>query len=232
VQAIRKNLAISRDLKSDKTTFKHHLKMNNRDLIFSALMGSGSFKTIERLNLVQNDLSVKGLPPIPFLGNNQQVDSIPENQQYFPLSFSFSNSGQKWTFPFEPMISINGGNDVKSVNVSKHGIDKKGHQLAGSIKTHIRRKDFDITITGTLMGKQFRGSAVDCFPIKQMTDLFEYLIYAGSIYVYSHPLEILGINKIVIESYSFPFTKGENVQAYEIKALSDYPHSLIINEPF
>ena len=206
--------------------------MTNKDLIFSALMGSGSFKMIERLNLVQNDLTQKGLPNIPFLRQNTEIDSIPENKQYFPLSFSFTQAGIKWTFPFEPMISISGGNDIKNVNVAKHGTDKKGHQLAGTIKTRMRRKDYNITISGVLMGKQMTGKVEDCFPIDKMTELFEYLIHSGSLYVYSYPLEILGINHIVIEDYRFPFSKGENVQAYEIKALSDYPHSLIIKESF
>lgn len=204
--------------------------MTNKDLIFSALMGSGSFKMIERLNIVHNDLTKKGLPNIPFLNTIPEVDSIPEKKQYFPLSFSFTEKGTKWTFPFEPMISISGGNTIQKANVSKHGLDKKGNQLAGTTKTRMHRKDYDITITGILMGKKLKGKPADCFPIKQMTDLFNYLIHSGSLYVYSHPLETLGINHIVIEDYSFPFTKGENMQAYEIKALSDYPYSLIVKE--
>lgn len=206
--------------------------MTNQDLIFSALMGSGSFKLIERLNLVQNDLTAKGLPNIPFLKQNPQIESIPENQQYFPLSFSFSDNGTKWTFPFEPMINISGGNSITKKNVSKKGSDKKGNALTGTTKSRMFRKDYEITISGTLIGKQLAGKPEDCYPITQMSELMKYLISAGSLFVYSHPLEILGINHIVIEDYSFPFTKGENVQAYEIKAISDFPHSLTIKENF
>lgn len=65
-----------------------------------------------------------------------------------------------------------------------------------------------------------------------MQELMQFLVSVGSLFVYSHPLEILGINHIVIEDYSFPFTKGENVQAYEIKAISDFPYSLTIKEDF
>lgn len=217
-------------LEQDKTLFKHRLKMNNQDLIFSALMGSRSFKTIERLSLVQNDLTVKGLPNIPYLSTRPEIDRIPEQQQYFPLSFAFTSNGTKWTFPFEPIISVTGGNEIKMSNVSRHGTDKKGNSLTGTMKERLHAKDFEITITGVLMGKQLIGKPEDCFPIKQMSELFEYLILAGHIYVYSHLLELMGINQIVIVDYSFPFTKGENVQAYEIKALSDYPHSLIVKE--
>ncbi|MBF7091119.1 hypothetical protein IUY40_06165 [Flavobacterium sp. ALJ2] len=204
--------------------------MNSQDFLFSALMGSQSFKTIERLGLVQDNLTEKGLPNIPYLSSNQPVDRIDENKQYFPLSFSFTEGGTKWTFPFEPLISISSGNDITKVNVAKKGFDKKGRLLSGTIKTSWRQKDFDITITGTLIGKQFFGKPEDCFPKTHLIELFEYLIFAGSLFVYSYPLELLGITQIVIESYSFPFTKGENVQAYEIKALSDYPHSLVVKE--
>lgn len=202
--------------------------MTNQDILFASLMGSRSFKTVERLGFVQDELTKKGLPNIPFLSTTQQVDRIPENKQYFPLSFSFTENGTKWTFPFEPMISISSGHDITKVNVSKQGFDKKGHLLSGTMKTHTRRKDFEIIITGTLMGKQLKGKPEDCFPIKQLTDLFEYLIHTKEIFVYCYPLELLGINRLVIESYRFPFTKGENVQAYELNALSDFPHSLIV----
>ena len=204
--------------------------MTGKDLLFASLMGSTSFKTVERLGFVQNDLTVKGLPNIPYLSTNQQLDRIPENQQYFPISFSFSENGTKWTFPFEPMINISGGNEITKVNVAKKGVDKKGHQLSGTTKTRMHQNDFDITITGVLMGKQMTGKPEDCFPRKQLIDLFEYLIYAKEIFVNCYPLELLGINRLVIESYSFPFTKGENVQSYEIKAVSDFPHSLIVKE--
>ena len=48
--------------------------------------------------------------------------------------------------------------------------------------------------------------------------------------VYCEPLQLLGINRIVIEEMSFPFTKGENVQAYEISALSDFDFNLLLEE--
>lgn len=204
--------------------------MNNKDLLFSALMGSKSFKTVERLSIVQNDLTVKGLPNIPFLSTKQEVDKIPENQQYFPLSFSFTSTGTKWLFPFEPIINITGGNEVTKSNVSKHGVDKKGHAYSGTMKTRSYVKDCEITITGVLIGKQLIGKPEDCFPRMQMKELLDYLIFSGHLYVYSPILELMGINQIVIVDYSFPFTKGENVQAYEIKALSDYPNSLLVKE--
>ena len=46
--------------------------------------------------------------------------------------------------------------------------------------------------------------------------------------VYNELLMILDIHEICIESISFPFVKGENVLAYEIKAISNFPYDLIV----
>ena len=44
------------------------------------------------------------------------------------------------------------------------------------------------------------------------------------------PLQLLGIDWIVVEEMNFPFTKGENVQAYEISVISDFEYSLLLEE--
>lgn len=234
--------------------------ISNEDILFASLMGSKSVKLIERSGIIQNELAKRVLPPIPFLplkndnnitvtrSNNYSTQnnwttqsSIPENEQFFPLSFSFSSNSQKWLFPFEPLVNVTGGNNIVKVNVGRvndtrvnnENSSKKLAEInSGTMKTRISQKDFDITITGVLIGENLKGTVEDCYPTKQMNSLFEFLMHNKEIYVYHHLLETLGINKIVIEDFSFPFTKGENVQAYEIKALSDYDYNLEIKEAF
>jgi hypothetical protein len=234
--------------------------ISNEDILFASLMGSKSVKLIERSGIIQNELAKRVLPPIPFLplkndnnitvtsSNNYSTQnnwttqsSIPENEQFFPLSFSFSSNSQKWLFPFEPLVNVTGGNNIVKVNVgrvndTRVNNEKSSKKLAeinsGTMKTRISQKDFNITITGVLIGENLKGTVEDCYPIKQMNSLFEFLMHNKEIYVYHHLLETLGINKIVIEDFSFPFTKGENVQAYEIKAFSDYDYNLEIKEAF
>ena len=218
--------------------------LDSRDILFASLMGSQAVALIQRSNLVQNELSKRVLPPIPFLplknktqiekasqfsfDNNWQTnDSVPEGSQFFPLSFSFTEGGQKWLFPFEPMINISSGN-----NIIKRNVAKQGEKLIGTIKERWSRKDFDIQVTGVLMGNMLQGNPEQTFPREQMERLFEFLIFAKEIYVYCHPLEILGITKVVVEDYSFPFTKGENVQAYDLKLTSDFAYNLLIKEEF
>lgn len=219
------------------------MELNNQDILFASLMGSQAVGLIQRSNIVQNELSKRVLPPIPFLPLQNRVlieqssdyeyqdlwttdDIVYEGKQFFPLSFSFTEGGQKWLFPFEPMINISSGN-----NIIKRNVAKQGEKLIGTIKERWSRKDFDIQVTGVLIGNMLQGNPEQTFPREQMERLFEFLIYAKEIFVYCHPLEILGINKVVVEDYSFPFTKGENVQAYDIKLVSDFAYNLIVKEP-
>ena len=220
------------------------MEITGTDLYFAGLMGSKAVGLIQRAGIVQNELAKRVLPTIPFLplqnennvgsvnsraynidNNWQQQESIPEAQQFFPLSFSFTEGGQKWLFPYEPMINISSGN-----NIVKRNVSKQGKELEGTIKERWSRKDFDISVTGVLIGKEMKGTAEDCFPKAQMEQLLNYLVYSKEIYVYCHPLEILGITKVVVEDYSFPFTKGGNVQAYELKLTSDDSYNLLIKE--
>jgi hypothetical protein len=218
------------------------MALTDKDIIFASLMGSNAVGTIERTNLVQNELSKRVLPRIPFLPFqnesiiaqenlnpswliNQTDLPIPEEQQFFPLSFSLTENGQRWLFPYEPMITISSGNTIIKRNVAK-----QGDTLIGTIKERWNRKDFDLTVTGILMGSLTTGKFEECFPREQMQRLFEFLKYNKEFYIYCAPLEILGIIKVVVEDYSFPFTKGENVQAYDLKLTSDDFYNLLVIE--
>ncbi|MFE3849081.1 DUF6046 domain-containing protein [Flavobacterium sp. LB3P45] len=220
------------------------MDLTNKDIIFASLMGSNSVATYQRTQLVQDELSKHVLPKIPFLPlhNEEQIDytavnpsfrlnqadaPTPEEQQFFPLSFSFTEGGQKWLFPYEPMINIGSGN-----NIVKRNVAKQGDKLIGTIKERWSRKDFEFSVTGVLIGSLLKGSVADCFPKKQMESLFEFLKYNKEFYIYCAPLEIMGVTKVVVDDYSFPFTKGENVQAYDLKLCSDFSYNLLIKEEF
>lgn len=218
--------------------------LDNQDILFASLMGSRAVNLIQNANVVNNELAKHVLPVIPFLPlkNNTNVaiergrainvndnwttpNAIDEQKQFFPLSFSFKEKGVRWVFPYEPMINISSGN-----NIVKRNVAKQGENLIGTIKERWSRKDFDITVTGVLIGSIMQGKPEVCFPKDQFVQLFNFLKHAKELYVYSHPLELLGITKVVIEDYSFPFTKGENVQAYELKLVSDFSYDLLIKE--
>lgn len=223
------------------------MALDKQDLLFAGLMGSKAVNLIQNANIVNNELINRVLPVIPFLpvkneknnvtsktghainaeDNWTTRDSIESEKQFFPLTFSLKENGQKWLFPYEPMINISSGNSIVKRNVAK-----QGDKLTGTIKERWNRKDFDITITGVLIGSIMQGKPEDCFPREQFVKLFEFLRHSKEIFIYCHPLDLLSITKVVVEEYSFPFTKGENVQAYELKLTSDYSYELLIKEDF
>lgn len=229
------------------------MSLSNQEILFLSLLGSEKLNLIQDLKLLsENYTGVAPVLPFPIKSNEVNVlpvnwnnpvfDSwkqqgfISEEKQFFPLSFSFNETGNRFLFPFEPLVSISGGKNITKRNVSRSEVLRKNskgqilQQQTGAVKERSIHKDFEIDITGLLVGENMIGDPKNCFPKKQMVDLFEFLIHAGSIHVYHHQLSILGINKIVIEDYSFPFTKGENVQAFNIKCLSDSNFKLEITE--
>jgi len=217
------------------------MALDNQDILFASLLGSYAVGQIQRFNTLQNELQKHVLPPIPFLPFKNTIDiaqkektsdvqftweadtPLSETQQYQPTSFAFEGRNTKFLFPYEPMLTISSGNTIAESNVAK-----QGDAFRGTIKERWSANDWDITITGVLIGSMLRGTHEDCFPRKQLDELFEYLIAAKRIQIFNAALEPLGILYCVVYDYSFPFTKGENVQAYEIKCKSDDAFNLLI----
>lgn len=219
--------------------------LDKSGILFSALMGSRATDSLPRFAAVQNELSKRVLPPIPFFGlkgqdtvqhsrvsvsaDLWQADRpINKSDQFFPFSFQGDN-GINYTLPYEPMISINGKNTIIRRNVAKaKSTQKDGVSLGGSIKERWTQGDYEITITGALIGSLLIGNIEDCYPIEDFEKLRDFMTAPKSLKVFCEPLQLLGINQIVIEDFSFPFTKGENVQAYEIRAYSDFDYKLLL----
>lgn len=223
--------------------------MGNTDILFASLVGSKVVKMLPRLEAVQNELMKHVLPPIPFLPfrNDQGVIEVSaeeylnlweadkplsDEQQFFPLSMSIDEGATWFRLPYEPLISITGKNVIAKRRVAKSEnnvtTDLKAGQFFGTVKERWSQDDYEITITGVLMGSLLRGNYEDCFPRADFEKLKKILTHSKHIKVACPPLELLGINSIVIDDFSFPFTKGENVQAYEIKCCSDSSYNLLL----
>lgn len=216
------------------------MSYSNTDILYASLLGSKVAEKIPRFTQVENVLMKHVLPPIKFLPlNNQETKVTQENgtydaelwkadnptaedNQFFPFYFK-GDDGTNYLLPYEPMINIQGKNTIVRRNVAK----AKG--MIGSVKERWNQADYEITITGVLIGSIMTGDISECFPIKDFERLRDFMTSVKALEVYCEPLQLLGINKIVIEDFSFPFTKGENVQAYDIKAYSDHSHQLLID---
>jgi hypothetical protein len=208
--------------------------MNGKELIFASLVGSKVVEQIPRLAIVENELAKIVVPAVPFLPFklNAQVDEVqkttltgtnwkatPSNieNQFFPLSFRQAGTNDPWyTLPYEPLINITGKNTIIKRRPAK------ANNFIGTVKERWSQDDYDITITGVLMGENLLGDVENTYPRADFEKLKEYCTNAKGLEVKCEPLRLLNVHFIVVEEFNFPFTKGENVQAYEMKCLSDF----------
>ena len=125
------------------------------------------------------------------------------------------------------MLSITSANNIVERTVAKAGDDIK---YQGTVKERWSRGDYEIKITGVLIGSILTGDVSQCFPKSDFEKLRDILESRKSWGIQCEPLQLLGISKIVVYDMNFPFTKGENVQAYEISVKSDFDYNLLLEE--
>jgi len=123
----------------------------------------------------------------------------------------------EWMFPIEPLISISSKNIIVKRNVAKP-------KHRGTIKERWAEDDFQINIQGT-----FVNPDLHTYPKSDVEQLMTYISQKRALSVKNSLFEMLDIHQIVIESYSFPFSKGENVQNFTIDAYSDSLYQLFID---
>lgn len=137
-------------------------------------------------------------------------------EMVLPLSLCMEN-GEYFTLPIEPLISITGKNTIVKRNVAKQS-------ARGTVKERWAEDDFQICIEGCLRGQDERT-----YPEDSLTTLYRIVTRREPIGVKNELLQMLGIHYIVVEDYSFPFSKGEDVQNYVINAVSDEISNLFID---
>ena len=136
-------------------------------------------------------------------------------EMFLPLSLRLPDGGW-WTFPIEPLISISGKNIIVRRNVAKS-------ERRGTIKERWSEDDLMINIQGTLVDPDEKT-----YPAQELALLYQAITQRKAIGVKNELLQLLNVHQIVIEPYSFPFSKGENVQNYSIDAYSDDLYELFI----
>ena len=168
------------------------IEMSSNDALFASMVGSKVAGSIPRFGLVQNELTKRVLPTIPFLPTKNQKIDIAEGRfdviegktklwqsdkqdastQFFPLTFRREIPGEpNYTFPYEPMITISGGNTIAMHKPAK------AENFIGTIKQHWTQDDYEITITGVLIGDKEIGNVEDCFPKADFQRLKDYCTY-------------------------------------------------------
>lgn len=136
-----------------------------------------------------------------------------------PLEIEDPLTGEMWTFPSEPVITVKGKNVITRRRVAKS-------EKRGTIKEHWTQDDYEISI---------QGSLIDCFnenryPREQVRQLRMICEAKKDLKVNCLLFQLFDISRIVIEDFDIPFTKGENIQGYSLKAYSDDLFELLIDE--
>lgn len=131
----------------------------------------------------------------------------------FPLYLSVEG-GPWWLLPYEPQVTVQGTNVLVKKQVSKGTV-------RGTIKERWAQGDYNLSISGILMGKNKRYPSED---VKNLRSFCE----AGKVLVKSPQMELFSITQIVVEDWSIPFTAGQANQAYTINAVSDDIYKLLL----
>jgi hypothetical protein len=137
--------------------------------------------------------------------------------QIFPLRFRKSDESDFWEFPLECIFSLKQKNIIVKRAVAKN----KGR---GSVKESFTKDDVEITIQGLFFDRNGE------YPDLDLKKLRSYVECGEAIQVECPLFEIYDITHIVIEDCDLPFTKGENIQGFALKCVSDDLTQLLLED--
>ena len=150
----------------------------------------------------------------PQISNKQ---SVYVTNQIFPLRLQKEGDADYWRLPYEVILSVKGRNIVAMRQVAKG----RGR---GAIKEHWTQDDYALEITGVLFNLD------DTYPHDDVRRLRSYCEQAQALRVLCPLYETFDISRIAILEYDFPHTKGQNIQAFNIRAVSDDIAQLLIDD--
>lgn len=176
----------------------------------------------DEVSVALNELGLHPLgyafpPGVPFKyvptvsgGKKEEVSSYGPNlnlsQDYLALR---NEQGQEYIFRLDPIIAVSGKNIIARRYVAKGS-------LQGTVKESFSQDDFDITISGVLIGDATEELN------EQVQELQAVLTCGESLAVENDLLnDGYGITRLVVDSFQFPHTKGLQNQSYSIKCYSD-----------
>ena len=158
--------------------------------------------------------------------NGDEVEAIVDDaaRSFCPVGLRLLSESEADTFwfPLDPRISVSGKNVVVKRDVMKH---TGSNTIRGSVKELWSVGDYDINIEGILIGSNGEYPTEAVQRLVNICESREPVIISND--NLNNPLDI---QRIVIESYDFPFTKGLNNQVFSIQATSDVQYSLLIKE--
>jgi hypothetical protein len=102
----------------------------------------------------------------------------------------------------------------------------------GTVKEFISKGDYAVTIRGILASDPTDGQHARRYPTRAVQALQEVLELDEDIPVSGRLFKLFGIRNLVIRDHSWPPLPGfTNLQAYELRCVSDKPIELVLNRP-
>jgi hypothetical protein len=135
------------------------------------------------------------------------------------LTMNDDNGDLSLRLPCDPIISLSGKNIIIRRYVSK---SKK----AGSIKERWSQDDWEINIQGILSGDDAESTGELCRQLRELCENGKNGLAITCDFLNNY----MGIWRIAVESFEFPFTKGLVDQNFSIKAYSDDVYDLLIEQ--
>jgi hypothetical protein len=157
----------------------------------------------------------------PDFSNMKFLDTENRYQAAVRIRWEDEPDSRLFTLPYDPAVSIEGGNSIVRRSVLKQGEAKRRR---GTVKELWSQNDYKITVSGVLIGKDGVMSQEDLFRLRN------YCEERRRLYIEADMLEPYDIQNIIVESWSLPHTAGMENQAYSITAISDDDYELLIKQ--
>ena len=149
---------------------------------------------------------------------DSEVSSYGSNVNLSQDYLSLTTSDGEYVFPIDPIMAISGKNVITRRYVAKMKMQQGNDTVlrGGSVKESWSQDDYDITISGVLIGD-------DAEDLREQVQGLRAVLEAGETLKVTNELLNMGygITHLVVESFQMPHTKGLQNQAYTIKCYSD-----------
>jgi hypothetical protein len=152
------------------------------------------------------------------VNNNQYLGNL--WQDSVRIKWQDEGESEWWRLPLDPVVSVTCKNIIVRRRVLKTSADVKRR---GTIKETWSQDDYEINIAGVLINSQYNE-----LPEAELRRLRRYCEERKPLMIESALFSIFNINRMVVEDYQLPFTKGIENQTYTIKGYSDDDYELLI----
>jgi hypothetical protein len=134
------------------------------------------------------------------------------------VEIKWEDESDWWRFPFDPVVSVTGRNIIVRRNVLKVHPDRNRR---GSVKEIWSQNDYEVTVAGVFIGD---GE----IPEADLRNFRRYCETRRTVEVKSRLLTVFNIERLAIEEFTLPFTKGVENQMFTLRAFSDDLSDLLI----